>query len=352
MVRAGGSVTILLVILILGVGCASTPDLGKIQTVDAYDYVNPSDRCSPRSPEESCALTGHYVLIHRDGYALTPDGKLSFPDEKGVTARAFENQLNRIAEGMRWHAENLATRGCGDTLRVLLFVHGGLNGFSQSVDRMIKWMSSDGVIAGSCYYPIFINWDSSMMSSIYDDIVGLRFGQRPHRWYEHVYSWLSAPIVLTSRLVSAIGSLPIAMGHSLYNVGGGVAAAWNEKDLSRESAEGQRAWVVADVGLYSTLLPFQLITTPLLEGLGTPAWHIMKRRANLAVAARLPRDDGEIFESWAAEVKKQQSDQKPRGGGAAWVLLNRLRREISDLQARHREDGNKPDVCGGDARWS
>lgn len=344
---------VVLALLLAGFACAACAgglNLDKVRKVDAYNYAAPTDRCAPGSTDKACALTGHYLLIHKDGYALTPDGKAAVPDDKGKLPQAFDNQLDRIVKGIERQAANLAKSGCGDTVKILLFVHGGLNGFGTSIDRMVQWASEKesekgsgkgsekGLLANSCYYPIFINWDSAIASSLFDDIVGLRFGQRSRRWYEHVYAWLTAPVVLTSRMVSAMGSLPIAIGHSVYNFGGGVAAAWKE-----EPSDAERAWTALDVGLYQVLLPFQIVTTPLVEGFGTPAWQIMKRRANLAVAVRLPRDVG-IFESLAEVARREPRDQRPRGGGAAWYLLVKLREAIAKLQEAHRADSSKPAV--------
>lgn len=320
----------LLLILILGLfasGCVGRLHSDKLLALDDPEKCAASDASDGA---RDCALAGKYILIHADGYALTPH-------DRRATREEFKSQLARIVAGLRHHAASLTGKGCQNTLKILLFVHGGLNGHDSSVERMTEWTETGNFLPNSCYYPIFIAWDSAIGSSLLDDLFGIRFGQRTDHGIDRVYSVITAPIVAVSRLLSAMTSLPLAMGHSVYNFAESIQAARHESGTDGQQGD---PWWLLDAGVYTALVPLQLVTTPLLEGLGTPAWQMMKRRADLAVAARLPCPTVSIF-----TFKRKQCDDPlyPREG-AAWTLVTTLKETVDELRKARAQDATRPDV--------
>jgi hypothetical protein len=87
-----------------------------------------------------------------------------------------------------------------------VFVHGGLNGYDASFEHMQQLMDyvegSKGeafnVIKGTCYYPLFINWNSGLLDSMTDDLFRVRFGQP-----DMALAIATSPFVIAAHLVGS-----------------------------------------------------------------------------------------------------------------------------------------------------
>lgn len=222
--------------------------------------------------------SGHYLLVHADGYPLDSEFH-------GVTDAEVAGKVEApILAGIRRHLD--AGGACGGKLRLFIFVHGGLNSHEQSFDRMKQLLQPDPArpLKDTCYYPIFVNWDSDLLSSIGDDLAGLRFGRR-----SRIIGTITSPVVFTVRLAGGIVHLPVAFMHNGDNIAESINGA-------REQADPTHC-IVGDNLVHLPRNAAAFATVPLLEGFGTPAWEIMKRRAELAVASRLA-DGPEDFDAF------------------------------------------------------
>jgi hypothetical protein len=232
----------------------------------------------------------NYVVIHPDGYALndknTPLTTQGLSRDLKATVIP---QVSHFAEQIQMKASPLSSCSVnGETvLRLLVFVHGGLNGYDASFQHMRDLIEevkdSHGhtinLIKGTCYYPLFVSWDSALFSSFADDLFRIRFG-RP----DAALAIISSPFVIVSRLITSIASLPVSVIHN--------GDLFVER-IQGAHEEGDPAYCIAlDTAVYFPLLALSLATLPLEEGFGAPAWDIMKRRVQLAVADQLTDEPG------------------------------------------------------------
>lgn len=203
------------------------------------------------------ALRGHYILAHEDGWPAATD-------REPLEHEAYQSQIAAILDGIDAHA--LAARTRGEPARLLIFAHGGLNGYADDFARMRSLMigsGGDGLFPKTSYYPIFINWNSALGDSLMDDLFFVRFGRR-----RPVLALLTAPFALAARLAESVFNAP----SSLW------ANTWNFDELD----PGVTDWAEA-IGKW----PVTVVMTPVLKAFGTSAWQIMKRRADLLVASLL-----------------------------------------------------------------
>jgi hypothetical protein len=183
-------------------------------------------------------------------------------------------------------------------LQILVFVHGGLNGYTDDFLRMRRMLvttrdckgqsvPSELFVTSTCphaktsYYPIFVNWNSALGDSIVDDLFFLRGGER-----KQYKALATSPLLFASRVVaSVLNPLP----------------AWDEL---------KRDLTTYDWGFW--LLPVRVLMTPAVVSFGTPAWQIMYRRADLLASPVLQAEGDRVtFE------------------GAAWSLLEALSKQIA-----------------------
>lgn len=250
--------------------------------------------------------SGHYLLVHADGYPLDSEFH-------GVQNGDLKTKVEEpILAGLRRHID--AGGACGGTLRLLIFVHGGLNPHAKSFERMKDLLQTDPAqpLKETCYYPLFINWDSDLGSSIADDLVGLRFGRRAP-----IVGWLTSPVVFSARLVGSMAHLPVALMHNGDHVMESINGAREQEDPTH--------CILGDSLINAPRNAASLATIPFLEGFGTPAWEIMKRRAELAVASRLADgpDQGDAFvnpRNWhrvTPQFAQQEGSQPPFAANAA-----------------------------------
>ena len=290
-----------------------------------------SSACAISVPsiDQQSVLRRHYIVAHEDGWPITDDPRLPRRD---LSAQDYDAQLAGILAGIDRHAQRLWARPNhqGDPLRLLLFVHGGLNGYGAGFARMTEMLPGRGARregeeaevcpdmlaadptyplfssawcgrAQTTYYPVFINWNSGLVDSIGDDLIFIRFGRRLQGPWK-AGGLASMPFVLGARVAEAVFSLP-------NSVGSNVMRFWAGRPEAADLVEG------------AVMSPIRLLTTPALKAFGTAAWEIMKRRAELVTAEHLP-DNGTGIREGAARglVRKIAERIGPRGDGFGWQL--------------------------------
>ena len=243
-------------------------------------------------------LRPHYILAHEDGHpvleTLEPIGKEIF----SIYIREY------ILRGIDGRARQAWAKG--EPLRILVFVHGGLNGYAEDFDRMEKLLAEDSPFQKTSYYPIFINWNAALGDSILDDLVFIRLGQRMSSPFGRFLGFLSAPFVFAGRLAQSVINAPSAWWANYDNFQEGLRSAREEGS--------DPDFAVRDVAGATVMLPARAAILPVLQAFGTPAWEIMKRRAELLVASRLRRDPAGV------------------GEGAARILISHLKERIVNAQ--------------------
>ena len=254
-----------------------------------------------------CAIdpthANRFVLVHKDGYAIGPDREplLRTEPQKAAPVEAFKTVWgNRILEGLDEEFARAHREGRPLRVKLLLFVHGGMNTYAHGTKRVAEILDAVGTgkyrnnltdeweraWALPGYYPLFINWNSDLWDSIYDDVAEIRFGERRSL----LLGLPTAPVVLASRLIQGIFSLPSSMTLELQSGGQGVDiepddTLWKgcRPTLSARVGNAWRAWNLAG---FLAFYPTRLVSAPVIQGFGAPAWDMMKRRADLVMGPR------------------------------------------------------------------
>ncbi len=170
---------------------------------------------------------------------------------------------------------------------ILIYVHGGMKNLKESVAETREQVL---IIEGSSgYYPLYINWESSMMDAYFEQLVYIRQGK-----YSPTMGPISAPFYLLADFGRAIVRAPITWGHQGYNLmrNSFMHPAVNDsvyRSYNRDfHPEGNHIYLgKADIGFWDNFFGYvthiipgllKIITTPLLDAFGKSAWQNMKRR--------------------------------------------------------------------------
>jgi hypothetical protein len=238
--------------------------------------------------QDSRPPEANYIVVHKEGYPADHNGE-------GLSRAEYQSHyLEPILGGIDEHAkESCGKNGKEEPLRVLIYVHGGINPYQDGLARVNKWLTVKnenhkkfGLLFGTCYYPIFINWNSSLISSWADELFVIRRGEESPSWMSW-FNFVSAPFVLAARVGEGLGSGPPRWLHMAKdNWDGFTRSPYDEADKDEE--------IVKKVLLgtsFFTFLPMRVaVTWPIIKAAGAPAWEMMKRRASFVVAQRLHKN--------------------------------------------------------------
>ena len=220
----------------------------------------------------------HFILIDKEGYPVS--------ETKGerIQLKEFERDyVGPILQGIDEYVKKELAEG--RTPRLLVFVHGGLNQYSDGLGRVERLLAAQKLKAEypalSSHYLVFLNWDGSLWSSVADDLVFVRGGKR-REWWKGV--WV-APFMFAARLAEAVLSAPETWWFQLDSVGDSL----RRSEEGDDSCDPRRAPVIEaklkDVDLrktasYVPLFPLRLAVPIAIQGFGRPAWDMLQRRAD------------------------------------------------------------------------
>jgi hypothetical protein len=177
--------------------------------------------------------------------------------------------------------------------QLLIYVHGGLNTYHESVKRSTNLTPQ---IRAAGFYPIFVDWDSSLFSSWWDHVANVHQGL----WNPN-YRFL-APYYATVDEIEGIAKAPAGwlteLRHTFPPVGEHSALQQKAKTAYLDMLGSPNVKVndisigdkIADNRAWSEkVLPYlwfpitglaKVVTTPvLIQAAGGGAWDIMQRRA-------------------------------------------------------------------------
>lgn len=282
--------------------------------------------CNSFSLRTAYDYQGHYLAIHKDGVpirtptyevaAKQPSASLNTDDDNTLSSpQDVEKQLqNTIIDRITAYASTLPNRNtpaCDGRLHLLIIVHGGMNDYGDSGKHLTDLLpapispptrtagnyATEGLLNNTCYYPLFINWNSGFGDSIKDDMIRFRFGE-----HNAGFAWSTAPFIAAGRVLSSAMDIPASLFHQGVTMKDGIVGAAHEGDPKVGIALDTLA------NLPSYFLSMTLL--PITEGFGAPAWGIMKRRVDEATGSIAP----------ALETRQT---------GAARTLIQALRRSIT-----------------------
>lgn len=229
--------------------------------------------------------------------------------------------------------------------RVILFVHGGLNSPKDTIDRTYDLSNEIMHDKFDAYFPIFINWQSSLPSSWLDHILFVRNGQ----WFG-TKGLLQAPFYLASDAARAIGRAPIAWNSEVAAAEDSIALKFKPEETMENLnycelrkgydgenhsgpgvisiSKGQDVHTRVEGAIATTkwllMSPLKFADSPLLDAVGSSAWSVMERRTRL-----LFHDDPEEGTCCSTE---------PTGNGGLAIFLRELQRRIADGDCRTATD--------------
>lgn len=177
--------------------------------------------------------------------------------------------------------------------KVLLYIHGGLNDPTGTIERAV---SRTPLIEPS-YYPIFINWQSSLPTSYRDHLLRVHQG----RFFEYSRGrWCFGAFKLPLDIARAKWRSPIASYFETVNYA--QSTRWSkEMELWRQVAEKEQRRIEtsptpdAEINLvyyppqptselrngvsWGLPLPMRFLAAAVIDAGGTPAWEVMLHRA-------------------------------------------------------------------------
>jgi pimeloyl-ACP methyl ester carboxylesterase len=235
--------------------------------------------CAPAHSESKQTHSEYALYFGRDGLPLDrkdvidahciDKDALKVVSWRAITTDCFDNRyVPRIIRGI----------DASQKKKVIIFIHGGLNGLEDGrdrVDRIVRAGDGEGTVLKD-YYPIFINWEASFFSSYVDHVARVRQGlNRPG-----VARITALPVFLEDGIVGAARVIPDA-----------AALVFNKKERSaaltgndvREGCDlrtsGAKTWDVLWGVPFVPLKPFT--TGFILDAYGSEAWKMMLRHTEL-----------------------------------------------------------------------
>ncbi|MGI9301601.1 MAG: hypothetical protein ACR2RB_02685 [Gammaproteobacteria bacterium] len=243
-----------------------------------------------------------HLNIHKDGYVSNDSGKAIERPAKRHGETAEERVVKKLIDTISAQvAHDCSANGTGSS-HLMLFVHGGLTSTRGALKSSAE-LDRERVFESRGIRPIYINWNSSLFSSLGDDVFWVRRGVRSPE------GAVLAPAVVAWRLASGVFNTVPNLYYQLQDEGR-FAQRWPMEDptFGDKLSDGV-------VGIVHA--PFSIVSTPFFTGFGRGAWDMMKRRIDMMFAVqKAPRR----FFKW-------RRDNKP---GVMRTFLGALRKKRDD----------------------
>ena len=297
-------------------GCSS------IQQVPTDHIVMFSGRGNPVDPTGNIGCANEPAPCNGSHFWLT-----SYPEMKRDRYDAY---LTNLFEAMKREAPVV-----GGKKRLLIFIHGGLNTQVGTIERAADLHQS---IEAAGYFPIFVNWQSSLVSSYLDHLLYIRKGQDMgalgmplaplYLLADVARSVARAPVVWAFQFWNSIRSVPFITTPSETDASRIASDIEKEGtiDLSRGDDKRDNTEMILSGVSWLGTAPTKILTAPFIDAFGRSAWEIMLRRTDL-----LYHTDGEF--STESDVAKQahaeRGYQHVKADGGLSVFMRRLQDEIA-----------------------
>ncbi len=291
------------------------------------------------TPQADHVPTAHVVMFDGDGDPVDPTSRpfLNLFPYRKMTTDGFETHLDLLFDSVERYVEEqqfsvyeelpgnakkkkgrvdyeFDPREDGRPARVLLYIHGGLNQQKGTIDRAANLYDDILKDDHDRAYPVFVNWQSNLVSSYTTHLLFVRQG--------HDWGWwgaLVSPFVLARDIAVAIANTPFTLYSEVDSFLKGLpyytspdqaqayeAAATLEKRNRRSSDVTTDGEVLAEfvqdpresnqgLGSFARLvvtLPVKLATATLLDVFGRGAWDVMVRRIDLLFERQDQYDSG------------------------------------------------------------
>jgi len=236
-------------------------------------------------------------------------------DKRGRLVDPTENMLGLKISGFRYspiddpslYFEKVTTamknhpRPSNGRRKVLFYIHGGLNTQKSTLERA-RDLTPRILEAG--YFPIFVNWQSSLPSSYLSHLLWVRQGRDWDWWLSPLAPFylgadiargvVRSPMVSLAQIYNDILSFPflkpyhkeICTAKALekeYREAGGSGNTSNPAlAISYGPDQRTKGEMAVSFGTYVLTLPFKWVLTPIaLDTFGTNSWEMMNRNARM-----------------------------------------------------------------------
>jgi len=187
--------------------------------------------------DPNAILKKHVVMFDEDGHPVDPTGNYECQPKPNIEDPSYCDGKHSVManypplqrEDFRKHVLNIIESAKTDAkkknlnkVQLLFFVHGGLNTQLGSLERIVgegpdskrkEHTLYNLITEETPYYPVFINWQSSLRSSYFDHLLYVRQGEK----WPWLAGWLTAPVVLAVDIGRSILRAPLVWGSMIYN---------------------------------------------------------------------------------------------------------------------------------------
>lgn len=275
----------------------------------------------------------HVLMVNKRGQYMDPAKRWDlFPKGKAPAKMSADGNLELIRSGI----EHFCQTNAGRDLRIVVFVHGGLNSYSNSKERLENFLRLGMLRDG--FYPILVVWNSGFFDSYAEHLVSIRQGEiRP------ILGKITAPVVFLADIGRGLVRLPLTLTGRIYNDirTSEVPHVWDDQTRSWEDLEANltdwqadegftliraplkedeiRGWGERSFRLASYIItqPTKIGLLPLADGFGTEAWDNMIRRTKTMFQPPATYDFPQRYreELW----DKRVSEAERKKNVAAWM---------------------------------
>jgi len=237
----------------------------------------------------------HAITINGDGDILSPNSANQASSASQQSADGFTtlgpDQSGKYIDDLFASVESSPHKD-----NILIFVHGGLNTLKASTDRVNKLIQKYNGNQLDSYYPILINWDSGFFESYGEHLFAIRQGET-----NKTVAIPTSPFYFAADAGRGLVRFPIDAGYvavrDIQSIPG-IDRAINKyrvnvdllysklktsypQNVSRgeDMPWGRQSFYKVPVNIVTW--PFQIVTSPAIDGFGTPAWEGMQRRTKV-----------------------------------------------------------------------
>lgn len=250
------------------------------------------------------------VVVNGKGELLKPEGNTFggkftslFELDNKIKLEDEYNYLEKAAEGIFEQLNNGKD--------VTLFIHGGMNTQFDSMERTHALLSMAEMNQSLPYF-VFINWQSSLVSSYRDRLFAIREGKdfRSRGLFKNVMTKITSPFYLVSDTVTGVARAPVTVERQLATFVSNqslVSSKSSDYNLAQKEFESTRKRNLPNVTIVenkesdpartipSILLSWaRLVTTPFVDAYGTHAWDIMQRRTTILFNREIDIEDNDV----------------------------------------------------------